>query len=64
MPPEPYLHERSDFPELIRAVAGERGLVPAPVEKDYWIMHCLYDLSTQGFTFELKVRRYPGKYEI
>jgi len=54
MPPEPYLHERSDFPDLIRVVAGERGLLPALVEKDYWIMHCLYGLSAQGFTFELK----------
>ena len=54
MPPEPYLHERSDFTDLIRVVAGERGLFPALVEKDYWIMHCLYGLSAQGFTFELK----------
>jgi len=54
MPPEPCLHERSDFPELIRVVAGERGLLPALIEKDYWIMHCLYGLSAQGFTFELK----------
>jgi len=54
MPPEPCLHERSDFPELIRVVAGERGLLPVLVEKDYWIMHCLYGLGAQGFTFELK----------
>lgn len=54
MPSEPYLHERSDFPDLIRVVAGERGLLPALVEKDYWIMHCLYGLIAKGFTFELK----------
>jgi len=54
MPPDPYLHERSDFSDLVRIVAGERQLHPALVEKDYWIMHCLYGLSTQGFTFELK----------
>ncbi len=54
MPPDPYLHERSDFSELVRIVAGERGLLPALVEKDYWIMHCLYGLSAQGFSFELK----------
>ncbi|WP_255536183.1 nucleotidyl transferase AbiEii/AbiGii toxin family protein [Polynucleobacter sp. 30F-ANTBAC] len=24
------------------------------VEKDYWIMHCLWGLQQQGFTFELK----------
>ncbi len=54
MPPDPLLHERSDFSELIRIVADERGLLPAIVEKDYWIMHCLYGLGLQGFAFELK----------
>jgi hypothetical protein len=54
MPPDPCLHERSDFSNLIQIVAAERGLLPALVEKDYWIMHCLYGLATQGFTFELK----------
>lgn len=54
MPPEPLLHERDDFADLIRVVADERGLLPALVEKDYWIMHCLYGLSAQGFDFELK----------
>jgi Nucleotidyl transferase AbiEii toxin, Type IV TA system len=54
MPPDPFLHERSDFPDLIRIVAGERGLLPALVEKDYWIMHCLYGLGVQGLRFELK----------
>ena len=24
------------------------------VEKDYWIMHCLWGLQAQGFQFELK----------
>ncbi len=54
MSPDPYLHERSDFSDLIRIVADERSLVPALVEKDYWIMHCLYGLAAQGLTFELK----------
>lgn len=54
MPPDPFLHERSDFADLIRIVADERGLLPALVEKDYWIMHCLYGLGAQGFSFELK----------
>ncbi|MBV2137121.1 MAG: nucleotidyl transferase AbiEii/AbiGii toxin family protein [Candidatus Thiodiazotropha sp. (ex Ctena orbiculata)] len=54
MPPDSCLHERPDFPELIRIVAGERGLLPALVEKDYWIMHCLYGLNAQGLSFELK----------
>ena len=54
MPPDPYLHERPDFSDLIRIVADERGLLPALVEKDYWIMHCLYGLAAQDLTFELK----------
>jgi hypothetical protein len=53
MPPE-YLHRRKDFPELIRIVAEERGIDPVLVEKDYWIMHCLYGLQKAGFDFELK----------
>lgn len=54
MPSDLYLHDRSDFSELIRIVADERKLLPALAEKDYWIMHCLYGLAKQGFTFELK----------
>ena len=49
-----YLHERSDFFDLIKIVADEQGLIPALVEKDYWIMHCLYGLSAKGFAYELK----------
>lgn len=54
MPPLPYLHQHSGFQELIRIVAEEQGIDPALVEKDYWIMHCLYGLQTAGFEFELK----------
>ncbi|BCO30080.1 hypothetical protein TspCOW1_01830 [Thiohalobacter sp. COW1] len=54
MPPDPYLHERSDFSDLVRIVADERGVLPALVEKDYWIMHCLYGLGAQSLGFELK----------
>lgn len=54
MPSDTCLHERPDFSDLIRVVGSERKLLPALVEKDYWIMHCLYGLAVQGFTFELK----------
>ncbi len=54
MPSDPYLHERSDFSDLIRVVAGKHNLLPVLVEKDYWIMHCLYGLGRQEFSFELK----------
>ncbi|VAW78181.1 hypothetical protein MNBD_GAMMA15-2115 [hydrothermal vent metagenome] len=49
-----YLHELDEFSDLIRIIASEKDIVPQLVEKDYWIMHCLYGLSTQGFEFELK----------
>src|SRR5215470_5603396 len=48
------LHNHPQFPDLIRIVASERGIDPALVEKDYWIMHCLYGLQQLGLTFELK----------
>jgi len=40
--------------DLIRIVAAEQGIDPGLVEKDYWIMHCLYGLRQLGLTFELK----------
>lgn len=49
-----FLHERRDFDQLLAVVADERGLDPVLVEKDYWIMHCLWGLQAQGFQFELK----------
>lgn len=49
-----FLHNHREFPELIRIVARERSIDPALVEKDYWIMHCLYGLQQLGMTFELK----------
>ena len=52
--PADYLHNHPDFPELIRIVAREKGIDPALVEKDYWIMHCLYGLQKLGLKFELK----------
>src|SRR6266403_5672288 len=52
--PANYLHKHEQFPELIRIVAEQRGIDPALVEKDYWIMHSLYALQKLGLTFELK----------
>src|ERR1700674_3412606 len=49
-----FLHNHPEFPELIRIVAGQRGIDPTLVEKDYWIMHGLYGLQQLGLTFELK----------
>src|SRR5216684_6329056 len=49
-----YLHNHPQFADLIRIVAEEKGIDPALVEKDYWIMHCLYGLQQLGLKFELK----------
>lgn len=49
-----FLHERRDVAQLIAIVAEQRGIDPTLVEKDYWIMHCLWGLQAQGFRFELK----------
>jgi hypothetical protein len=49
-----YLHNHPEFPDLIRIVAEQKGIAPALVEKDYWIMHCLYGLQQLGLKFELK----------
>src|SRR5437763_3553948 len=49
-----FLYNHPQFPELIRIVAQQKGIDPALVEKDYWIMHCLYGLQQLGLTFELK----------
>lgn len=52
--PANYLHNHPQFESLIRIVAGEKNIIPGLVEKDYWLMHTLYGLKQQGFTFELK----------
>jgi hypothetical protein len=49
-----YLHNHPQFADLIRIVASEQSIDPALVEKDYWLMHCLYGLQKLGFKFELK----------
>jgi hypothetical protein len=53
--PESFLHDRKDFREILDTVAFEQRINdPALVEKDYWIMHCLYGLKRLGLTFALK----------
>ena len=49
-----YLHNHPQLADLIRIVAEERGIDPALVEKDYWIMHGLYGLQQLGLKFALK----------
>ena len=52
--PADYLHNHPQFSDLIRIVAEERGIDPALVEKDYWIMHCLYGLQQLGLTVSVR----------
>jgi hypothetical protein len=49
-----YIHNHPEFAALVRIVARDKGIDPALVEKDYWIMHCLYGLQQLGMKFELK----------
>jgi predicted nucleotidyltransferase component of viral defense system len=49
-----FLHARRDFGRLLSLIADERRIDPVLVEKDYWLMHCLWGLQAQGLRFELK----------
>ena len=49
-----YLHNHKDFPDLLRIIDEEEGIEAGLVEKDYWIMHALFGLKQQGYTFQLK----------
>lgn len=49
-----FLHALDDFPDVLQLVADERDMDISLVEKDYWIMHCLWGLQEQGYYFELK----------
>lgn len=50
----PFLHDRDDIQELYRALSLELKIFPQLIEKDYWLMHCLWGLQAQGFSLELK----------
>lgn len=49
-----FLHTHPEFNDLIRIVSDELSIVPILVEKDYWIMHCLYGLQKQDMVLYLK----------
>lgn len=49
-----FLHSRGDAKTLFELIADEKGLLAAVVEKDYWIMHCLWGLQQNGLQFEMK----------
>ncbi|MFA6086308.1 nucleotidyl transferase AbiEii/AbiGii toxin family protein [Mucilaginibacter sp.] len=49
-----FLHNHKNFPDLLRILENEKGIQAGLIEKDYWIMHVLFGLKTQGFDFDLK----------
>lgn len=49
-----FIHELPDVKDLFQIIASSRAIDPFLVEKDYWIMHALWGLQQQGFSFELK----------
>ena len=49
-----FLHQLKDVKNLFEVVADERKVLPGIVEKDYWLMHCLWGIQQQGMKFELK----------
>jgi len=50
-----YLHNHKDFQSVLKIVADKEHINDISlVEKDYWIMHCLYSLQENGHDFDLK----------
>jgi hypothetical protein len=49
-----FLHDRSDFGDLITIVANDVGISEALVEKDYWVTHTLWSLVQAGLTVLFK----------
>lgn len=49
-----FLHEHDGFLVLIEQIADAQNIDPYLIEKDYWLMHCLWGLQQQGWKFELK----------
>lgn len=54
MPDKDFLHRHPEFKDLVRIVAHEKRIHPYLVEKDYWVMHCLFGLRQAGYDFQLK----------
>ena len=50
----PFLHQHPIFSELLSQLARSLAIDPYLIEKDYWLMHCLWGLQRQGWKFELK----------
>ena len=49
-----FLHQLANAKDLFEVVSDEKGLLPDIIEKDYWLMHCLWGIQQQGYQFEMK----------
>lgn len=49
-----FFHELPEAKKAFETIGHEKDIRPVLVEKDYWIMHCLWGLQQQGFDFEMK----------
>lgn len=49
--PSKYLQDLAEFPELLRILESETGILAGLIEKDYWIMHVLNGLNKHDFSF-------------
>lgn len=49
-----FLHKHDAFEDLLKILEEDLGIAISLIEKDYWIMHCLYGLKKQGYEFQLK----------
>jgi hypothetical protein len=52
--PTKFLHQLPIFAVLVEQLAQSLNVDPYLIEKDYWLMHCLWGLQKQGWQFELK----------
>lgn len=49
-----FFHERGDVKTLIETISRETRIFEQVIEKDYWIMHCLWGLQQLSLAFEMK----------
>ncbi|MBK8869550.1 MAG: nucleotidyl transferase AbiEii/AbiGii toxin family protein [Elusimicrobia bacterium] len=49
-----FIHELLEAKVLFATLGAEKNIPPLVIEKDYWVMHCLWGLQNNGFQFEMK----------
>jgi hypothetical protein len=49
-----FVHDLPNASVLFETLGAEKSLPPPVIEKDYWVMHCLWGLKQKGFKFEMK----------